>query len=108
MTETGLAYSRICSLDDVWEGEMQTFTVDGTEVLVVHADGGTVNVFSPICPHQDYPLIEGELDGATLTCTMHRWVFNARTGESINPSGCQLKTYPSKVEDDQVFADLGG
>ena len=33
-------FKRVCSLDDLWEGDMESFDVDGKEILVIHADGG--------------------------------------------------------------------
>lgn len=104
--EGALTYVRVCTLDDVWEGEMQTFTVEGTEVLIVAGAEGQVSAFHPLCPHQDYPLIEGELEDGILTCTMHRWRFDAATGAGVNPKRCQLKRYPAKVEGDTVYVDL--
>lgn len=29
-----------------------------------------------------------------LTCAGHAWVFDLRTGEGVNPEGCQLFSYP--------------
>lgn len=86
---------------------MQLFTVEGTDLLVIRAEAGTVGIYSPICPHQDYPLIEGELEDDVLTCAMHRWEFDVTTGAGVNPTGCSLKSYPAKVENGEILVDLG-
>ena len=62
-------FQKACDLDDVWEGEMDLFEVGGREVLIVHAPGGEVRAYDPVCPHQDHPLIEGELKDCVLTCS---------------------------------------
>lgn len=98
-----LNFVRVCSLDDLWEGDMDVFLANGQEVLVVHADGGSIAAFDPTCPHQDFALIDGTLEGRTLTCAAHLWQFDAATGQGINPAGCTLKTYPVKIEGDDVF-----
>jgi hypothetical protein len=58
-----MAFTRLCSLDDVWEGEMESFEVDGHEVLVTVLEGGDVRAYQGVCPHQDIPLAEGTFDG---------------------------------------------
>jgi toluene monooxygenase system ferredoxin subunit len=93
-------------LDELWEGEMDAVEVAGTNVLLLNLDGD-VRAYHNRCPHQAWPLHEGDLDGQTLTCSRHLWEFNARTGHGINPDNCQLVSYPCKVEDGTIFVELG-
>lgn len=102
-----MAYERVCALDDLWEGEMNLFPLqDGRELLFIHLEGGDVRAFDPSCPHQNFPLLQGSLDGAVLTCPAHLWQFDVRSGQGVNPKGCRLKGYPVKVEGDAVFVDV--
>ena len=102
MSQT-LEFRKACNLDDVWEGEMDVFDVDGQEVLIVHAPGGEVRAFDPICPHQNHPLIEGEFEECILTCSAHLWQFDVLSGDGVNPVGVALTAYPVKVENDVVM-----
>ena len=97
---------RACSLDDLWEGEMKEVDVGGTSVLVVHAEGGHVAAFEPWCPHQQMPLADGDLEGRLLTCSAHRWEFDAVTGMGVNPDECALTRYLVEVNGDDVFVDV--
>lgn len=106
MVNEPLDYRRACDLDDVWEGEMDVFTIDGREVLIVHAPGGEVRAFHPACPHQEHPLIEGDLEGCILTCSAHLWQFDVVSGEGVNPEGVALTAYPVKTENDAVWVAL--
>jgi len=104
-----MAFEKVCTLDDVWEGDMDSFeTPSGTEVLIVCLDGGNVKAFQAFCPHQDIELVEGEFDGKALTCRAHLWQFDCTTGKSINPDDCSIAEYPVKVEGDDVFVDIVG
>lgn len=103
-----MAFKKVCSLDDLWEGEMDTFEVDGEEVLVIHCDGGQIKVVQAICPHQQIPLAEGTLQGSTLTCRAHLWQFNVDEGCGINPEDCQLALYPCELRGDDVYVDTEG
>ncbi len=99
-------FFRACDLDDVWEGEMEVFEVDDREVLIVHSAGGIVRAFDPVCPHQDHPLIEGELRECVLTCSAHLWQFNVVSGEGVNPTGVKLKSYPVRIDGDVVYVSF--
>ena len=101
-----MGFQRVCSLDDIWEGDMQGFSVDGKAVLVVNQGGGEVSVYDGNCPHQDYPLAEGEIANGVLICAMHLWQFDIRTGEGVNPTGCKLRSYAARIEDGGVFVDV--
>jgi toluene monooxygenase system ferredoxin subunit len=103
-----VSFTRVCSLDDLWEGEMESFQVDGHEVLVVCLPGGQVHAYQGVCPHQDIPLIEGSFDGSRVICRAHQWVFDAGSGRSINPDNAQLAEYPVRVDGDDVFVDTAG
>jgi nitrite reductase/ring-hydroxylating ferredoxin subunit len=58
---------------------------------------------SGICPHQSQPLVDGVLDGTTLTCSAHEWMFDVRTGQGINPRGSCLTRHDVYVVDGAVL-----
>ena len=102
-----MGWRETINLDDLWEGDMSSVTVDGEVVLLVNLDG-TVLAYSNRCPHQASALDEGDLDGETLTCAKHLWEFNALTGRGINPADAALKSYGCQVGDDGIiYVDIG-
>ncbi|MFD2474234.1 Rieske 2Fe-2S domain-containing protein [Amycolatopsis silviterrae] len=103
-----MGYVRVCSLDDVWEGDMESFEVGDKEVLIAHLDGGEVVATQAICPHQQVELVEGELDKKTLMCKSHLWTFDLATCQGINPGHAQLARYPVRLEGDDVYVDPDG
>ena len=103
-----MGFARVCALDDLWEGEMESFDVDGHEILLVRVDGEQVHAFQGVCPHQDIPLIEGKFDGTLLVCRAHQWMFDAVTGQGVNPTNCRLAEYPLKIADGDVLVDTAG
>ncbi|GAA3250985.1 Rieske 2Fe-2S domain-containing protein [Pseudonocardia petroleophila] len=103
-----MAFVRVCSLDDVWENDMESFDVGDKEILIVHLDGGEVVATQAICPHQQVELVEGELDKKTLICTNHMWTFDLTTCKGINPGHSELARYPVKLDGDDIYIDPDG
>jgi len=88
--------------DELWDGEMESYDIDGAEILLIRIDG-EYRAYDGICPHQSSSLVEGRLEGSTLTCSAHEWVFDARTGNGINPHTACLKRREVRVADGSVL-----
>lgn len=103
-----MKYQKVCTLDDLWEGEMTEVEVDGHVIVLVRPEGENPRAFQGICPHQDIPLAEGKFDGHVLMCRAHQWTFDASTGKGINPGDCRLAEYTVKLEGDDVLVCVEG
>jgi len=103
-----MSFTKVCTVDDLWEGEMEAFSVNGHEVLLVCAEGGAVRAFQGMCPHQDISLAEGKFDGEKIICRAHLWQFAACNGKGINPADCALAEYPVKLEGDDILVKTEG
>ena len=91
-----MAFKKACTLDDIWEGDMETFDVDGTEVLLVHVEGEGIHAVQAQCPHQEVDLVDGDLDGRVLTCMMHLWEFDIVAGKGGEPGPCRDRPVPGQ------------
>lgn len=103
-----MAFVKVCTLDDLWEGDMEAFEVEGQRILLVHLPGGEVRATQVECPHQQGDLSEGVLDGTTLTCVVHLWEFDVKTCKGINPQHPRIANYPVKVDGDDIYVDPHG
>ncbi|WP_114811578.1 Rieske 2Fe-2S domain-containing protein [Paraburkholderia kururiensis] len=103
-----MKFQKVCTLDDLWEGEMTEAEVDGHVIVLVRPEGGEPRAFQGICPHQDIPLVEGKFDGRVLMCRAHQWTFDANTGKGINPGDCRLAEYAVKIDGDDVLVAVEG
>ncbi|GIH11385.1 hypothetical protein Rhe02_94520 [Rhizocola hellebori] len=92
----------VAAEDELWDGEMASYEIDGSEVLLLRLDG-EYRAYNGECPHQSTPLVEGELDGYTLTCRTHEWSFDARTGAGLNPAMARLRRHEVRLSDGCVW-----
>jgi nitrite reductase/ring-hydroxylating ferredoxin subunit len=96
----------ICGADELWDGEMECFRAGNTTILLLKING-QFHAYQGHCPHQGAALAEGELDGGLITCTAHRWQFNATNGLGVNPSSARLKCFPVHVVERKVLIEVG-
>jgi toluene monooxygenase system ferredoxin subunit len=100
-----MSLERVCAAGEIGEGGMAAFFLDGWEVLVLRDSRGDLHAFDGICPHEDFPLIHGQLDGDLLVCANHLWCFDATTGKGVNPPTCKLTEYALRVDGEDVYVD---
>jgi toluene monooxygenase system ferredoxin subunit len=95
----------ICGADQLWDGEMECFRAGDTTILLLKING-QFHAYQGHCPHQGAALAEGELEGGLLTCTAHRWQFDATNGQGVNPKSAHLKCFPVHVVERKVLIDV--
>ncbi|MGO9481890.1 MAG: Rieske (2Fe-2S) protein [Candidatus Kryptoniota bacterium] len=74
------------------------------EIAIVKLDG-TVSAFMNVCPHQHTALVDkygAQINGNNLTCPMHGWIYDLKTGNCVGESG-RLKMLDVKVENGYVL-----
>jgi toluene monooxygenase system ferredoxin subunit len=81
--------------------------IDGKKILLVNV-AGTVCAFEDRCAHLGWPLSHGKLVGQELTCALHQWRYDARTGVGLNPRGVVLRSYGVQILDGDILVDLDG
>ena len=97
-------WTRLCTLDELPDGEPTRLTLDDVPVFVLRRDR-QVDVLFDLCSHLSGPLSEGELSGSgddlCVTCPWHGSVFRVRDGKvQRGPT-----TYPQPVLQVRVGTD---
>jgi nitrite reductase/ring-hydroxylating ferredoxin subunit len=92
----------IADTGELWDGEMESYDLDGREILLIRLDG-RYHAFDGSCPHQGTSLADGTLEGGLLTCSAHEWEFDVRTGQGVNPRTACLKRHQVRIADGRVL-----
>ena len=88
---------------DVCAAEVARVECDGRG-LFVYRDPRGLRVYDSRCPHQTTNIPHLALDGTTLTCPKHQWVFDVRSGDCIKKGNSPLKRWESKVVKGRLMA----
>ena len=99
-------FKKVASKADIPAGGGKTVELDGTSVAVFNVEGN-FHAVDNTCLHQGGSLGEGSVDGSTVTCPLHGWQYDVKTGAcSTNPQ-VKVKTYEVKIEGDDVLVATG-
>ncbi|MEK7818859.1 MAG: Rieske (2Fe-2S) protein [Bacteroidota bacterium] len=93
----------VCKISDL--KDKVGFRFETEEIAIFKIENEFFAV-SNICAHQKFAKIfEGECKDFSVTCPMHHWKFDLRSGNSLSGNG-KLKTFPVVVEDNKIFIEL--
>ena len=93
----------VMAAKDVKDGEVTRVEADGRG-LFVYREGKTYSVYDSLCPHQTTNIPHLALQGTTLTCPKHQWVFDVRSGACIAKGKEPLRQWESKVVKGRLMA----
>lgn len=98
---------RVARADEIPDGGFRTAFVSGTPVAVRRVRGEWFAIQN-VCPHRGGPLGEGDLEGYSITCPMHAWTFDLRSGQHVANPVVRVKTFPVRVVDGWVEVGPAG
>ena len=88
-------------------GQLKSVDADGTHAVLANVDG-TVCALIDRCPHEEFPLSDGELDGGDVVCSYHGARFDACTGRrKALPAVLPVRSFPVDVREGDVYVDVG-
>ena len=91
-------FEAVSRVDDLKEGEMRVFDVQGNKIAVANV-AGTFYAFDDTCTHLQCSLAEGDLEETTVNCPCHGAEFDVRSGAVLRgPAREPVETYETRVE----------
>jgi nitrite reductase/ring-hydroxylating ferredoxin subunit len=96
------AFVRVGKVSEIPPGSAKVVVVQGHPVALFNVDG-TLYALSNVCLHRGGPVGEGVLDAATVTCPLHGWQYDVRTGMNLANPLARLKAYAVRVQGDDVL-----
>ncbi len=98
---------RVGSIDELPDGRVKLFKVDGCEGIVVRA-GDTLYACDRYCTHEKFPLEFGRLkDGHKLCCTYHGAEFDLNTGAAVTlPAKKPITVYKVRLEGKDILVEF--
>ncbi len=103
MSENWIAVSAASDIDD--EDLIQVKV--GEKLIAIYNLGGKFFATSDICTHEYACLSDGFVIDGVIECPLHQGCFDIASGKAQGaPVTVDLETYPTKLEDGQVYIQL--
>jgi nitrite reductase/ring-hydroxylating ferredoxin subunit len=95
-------FARVAKLHEVPPGGSKVVVVAGFPVALFNVEG-RIYATSNVCLHRGGPVGEGFLDGSVVTCPLHGWEYDVRTGQNVANPVAKLRTFDVRIEGDDVL-----
>jgi nitrite reductase (NADH) small subunit len=99
-----MARMRVLELGELPPGRSALVLVDGQDVALFRR-GNEILAIGNQCPHQGGSLADGFVEGDIVTCPLHGWEFDARSGVCMTVPGEAVPRYAVTVEDGAIFLE---
>lgn len=104
MTEN---WVRACAKNDVDEEDLIRFDYKDNSFCIYHTTSGFFAT-DGYCTHERQHLEWGFVQDNVIECPLHQGRFDITSGKALGAPVCiNLKTWPVKVDGDDVYVDLG-
>lgn len=97
---------RVAAADDCPPGTALE-CVAGERIVALFNVDGALHALDGICPHQGGPLGKGTLSGCIITCPWHGFQFDVTNGQNVSSPAIVQRGFPVKVEEGEVYVDVG-
>jgi nitrite reductase/ring-hydroxylating ferredoxin subunit len=86
-------------------GSARTVSARGREFALVNLDGEFYAI-EDRCPHRGESLGSGWVEGGRLSCAMHGWTFDPKTGACLSNPERPVCRFPTRLRDGEVEIGL--
>ena len=103
-----MPWIRACATDDIDAEDVIRFDHAAGTFAIYRSPEDEFFATDGFCTHERNCLADGLVMGDIIECPKHNGRFNYKTGQAKGaPIIENLRTYPTKVEGDDVFIEIG-
>jgi nitrite reductase/ring-hydroxylating ferredoxin subunit len=99
-----MARTRVIALSELPDGKAALVSAGGLDVALFRR-GDEIFAIGNECPHQGGSLCDGWVDGDIVTCPLHGWEFDLRSGACMTVPGESVPRLAVTVEDGVIHVE---
>ena len=91
----------VFEVEELTPGSGRLFRNDTHRIAIFRLEDGDVFAVDNACPHEGYPLVQGEVKEKVLTCAWHNFKFRLTDGACIKGDE-DVRAYATRIVDDVI------
>jgi nitrite reductase [NAD(P)H] small subunit len=99
-----MARTKVLDLAALPDGGVELVVVDGLDVALFRR-GDEVFAIGNECAHKGGNLCDGRVEGDIVTCPLHGWEFDLRSGACMTIPGECVPRFAVSVEDGAIYLE---
>ena len=99
-----MAKHKVAALSAVPKGKLHLVTI-GREEIVMFRREDEILAIGNECPHQGGALCDGWVEGDIVTCPLHGWEFDLRSGACMTIPAERVPRWTVTVENGDVYLE---
>lgn len=100
-----MAWIKVCQKSQI--ADQSAIKIKRDNPLAIFRVGDEFFATDDTCTHAKFSLADGYVEGDEIVCALHEARFCLRTGRVLSPPATvALRTYPVKIEGDDILVEL--
>ena len=99
-----MARVKVLELSALPAGQIALVSFDGEDVALFRC-GDEIFALGNRCPHQEGSLSDGFVEGDIVTCPLHGWEFDLRSGVCMTIPGETVPRFAVTVDDGGIYLE---
>jgi nitrite reductase (NADH) small subunit len=99
-----MARTKVLDLAALPDGGVELVVVDGLDVALFRR-GDEIFAIGNECAHKGGNLCDGRVEGDIVTCPLHGWEFDRRSGACMTIPGECVPRFDVSVEDGAIYLE---
>ena len=98
-------FIEVTTKDNILDGDGKVFNIKRIPIAIFNIKGNFYAI-NNTCPHMGGSLGEGNLSESIVTCPLHAWKFDVKTGLCPVADNIKVASYKVKIDGEKILVSL--
>ena len=103
-----MSWIEVGTVESIPERGARVVRVGNLDIALFRTGSGQIFAVRDRCPHRGGPLSQGIVHGERVTCPLHDWVIDLRSGSAIGADDGCTPVFATRVENGRIAVDVPG